>query len=267
MEQKYTPETLKQLKKDGTKIVMLSVPDYYSAKIADEQGAHCVLVGDSLGRYLQGDEDAFSVTVGDIVYYTRIVNRAVEKALLIADMPYSSYSIGPDEAITNAKYLIERGGATAVKLQGGKDYLHIVEAVASAGIPIMGHVGLRDTFYQQLGGLPLRADQKNPDWDYIIDITKKLEKAGAFAVLLECIPCELGKIVQKNLDIPVIGLGAGKHVDGHSMIFHEMMTFHEGPKPKYVKRYAHLAQIITSSIKEYVDDVKALKFPSEDNEY
>jgi 3-methyl-2-oxobutanoate hydroxymethyltransferase len=264
---KITPQTLKDKKESGEKLVVLSVPDFYSARLADESGVQCLIVGDSLGRFLHGDEDAFSVSTGDIAYYSRIIRRATKNALVIADMPYSGYMLGSNEAIDCARHLIKYGEAEAVKLEGGRDYIATVGAIVDSGISVMGHLGLKNSFQQKLGGLPLTEQQRNKDWDNILEYAEQLEKKGIFSLLLECVPAELGKIVAKTLKIPVIGLGAGRYVDGQSMIFHDMMSFHEGFKPKYVKKYARLSQIMNNAVKEFIEEVNNRKFPASEHEY
>lgn len=259
--------SLTELKKSGTKITMLSVPDFYSAKLVDEVGVHCILIGDSLGRHIQGEADVFSVTIGDIVYYTKIVRRAVENSIIIADLPYSAYELGPEDAVNNARILMEVGGAQAIKLEGGQDYFSSIEAIVKEDIPIMGHIGLKKEYLGKLEGLPVTKDQKNQDWDRIMEWAIAMEKLGVFALMLECVPAELGAMVAEQLKIPVIGQGAGHFVDGQSLIFHDMMGFHEGYKPKFMKKYARLSQVMSSAVKSFVEDVHSLKFPGEEHEY
>ncbi len=265
--QRLGPSALQELKNSEKKITMLSVPDFYSAKLVDSLGVDCLLIGDSLGKYLHGMEDAFSVTIGDIVYYTKIVRRAVEKALIISDMPYSSYELGVEEAIKNAGILMEVAGAQAVKLEGGKDYFPCVEAIVAKGIPIMGHLGLKGSYYKKMGGFPLGEQDRNKDWDRLLEDSLKLEKLGIFALMLECVPAELGRLVTDALKIPVIGQGAGHFVDGQALIFHDMMEFHEGYKPKFIKKYARLSQVMSSAVKTFVEDVHSLRFPADEHEY
>jgi len=260
-------ERLKQKKSEERKITMLSVPDYYSARIIYDLGVDCVMVGDSLAKHLQGEETVFSANIGDIVYYCKIVRKAVQNSILIADMPYSAYELGADDAVTNAKHLIEVGGADAVKLEGGADYFDRIKALVKAGIPVMGHLGLKDSYYKDSSPLVATASDRNKDWDRILDNAKKLEKLGVFALMLECVPGELGKLVHSKLKIPVLGQGAGHHVDGQCLVFHEMMGFHEGYRPKYMKRYARLSQVMSQAIKDFVEDVQTHKFPCEEHEY
>lgn len=258
---------LREFKKSGSKITMLSVPDFYSARLVDEVGVNCILIGDSLGRHIHGESDVFSVTIGDIVYYTKIVRRAVQNSLIIADLPYSAYELGAEQALESAKILMEVGGAQAIKLEGGKDYYPSIEAIVKAEIPIMGHIGLKREYLGKLGGMPVTGAQRNEDWDRIVDGAKALQDLGVFALMLECVPSELGGIVAKQLKIPVIGQGAGHLVDGQSLIFHDMMGFHEGHKPKFMKKYARLSQVMSSAVKSFVEDVQGLKFPGEEHEY
>ena len=265
--QRFSPVALQELKNSGKKITMLSVPDFYSAKLVDALGVDCLLIGDSLGKYLHGMEDAFLVTIGDIVYYTKIVRRAVDKALIISDMPYSSYELGVEEAVKNALILMEVAGAQAVKLEGGRDYFPCVEAVVAKGIPLMGHLGLKGSYYKQMGGIPLGEQDRNKDWDVLLENALKLEELGVFALMLECVPAELGRIVSGKLKIPVIGQGAGHMVDGQALIFHDMMEFHEGYKPKFIKKYARLSQVMSSAVRTFVKDVHGLRFPADEHEY
>ena len=260
-------ELLKSLKDSNKKVTMLSVPDFYSARLVDQLGVDCLLIGDSLGKTLQGDRDVFSVSIGDILYYTKIVRKAVTKGLIISDMPYSSYELGAEEAVQNAKYLMENGGADAIKLEGGKDYFGIIKALVKAKVPVMGHLGLKDSFYNKQGGVPLLSNDKNSDWEMVLKQAKELEKIGIFALMLECVPAELGRLVSEALKIPVIGQGAGQHVDGQCLIFHDMMGFHEGFKPKFIKPYGRLSEVMGQAVKDFVEDVNGLAFPSEEHEY
>lgn len=260
-------ELFKSFKEARKKITMLSVPDFYSARLVDQLGVDCVLIGDSLGKTLQGDHDVFSVSIGDILYYTKIVRKAVEKGLIISDMPYSSYELGAEDALQNAKYLIENGGANAVKLEGGKDYFEVIRKLIKAKIPVMGHLGLKDSYFTKQGGVPVLATARNSDWDMITDQAKELEKIGIFSLMLECVPAELGRLVSKTLKIPVIGQGAGQHVDGQCLIFHDMMGFHDGFKPKFVKPYGRLNEVMSQAVKDFVEDVNELVFPAEEHEY
>lgn len=260
-------DSLNSLKEASKKITMLSVPDFYSARLVDQLGVDCILIGDSLGKTLQGDRDVFSVSIGDILYYTKIVRKAVSKGIIIADMPYSSYELGKEEAVKNANYLIENGGANAVKLEGGRDYFDIIKALVKAKVPVMGHLGLKDSFYSKQGGNPMLSDQKTSDWDRILKQAKELEKIGIFALMLECVPAELGRLVSESLKIPVIGQGAGQYVDGQCLIFHDMMGFHEGFKPKFIKPYGRLSEVMGQAVKDFVEDVNGLVFPSEEHEY
>lgn len=257
----------KNLKESNKKITMLSVPDFYSARLVDQLGVDCVLIGDSLGKTLQGAQDVFSVSIGDILYYTKIVRKAVERCLIVADMPYSSYDLGVDDAIQNAKYLIEHGGANAVKLEGGKDYFGVIKGLIKSKISVMGHLGLKDSFYSKQGGVPISERDRNDDWDMIISQAKELEKLGVFSLMLECVPAELGKLVAEKLKIPVIGQGAGQFVDGQCLIFHDMMGFHDGFKPKFIKPYGRLSEVMSQAVKDFVEDVNEQIFPSEEHEY
>ena len=253
-------DSLNSLKEASKKITMLSVPDFYSARLVDQLGVDCILIGDSLGKTLQGDRDVFSVSIGDILYYTKIVRKAVSKGIIISDMPYSSYELGKEEAVKNANYLIENGGANAVKLEGGRDYFDIIKALVKAKVPVMGHLGLKDSFYSKQGGNPMLSDQKTSDWDRILKQAKELEKIGIFALMLECVPAELGRLVSESLKIPVIGQGAGQYVDGQCLIFHDMMGFHEGFDHKFIKPYGRLSEVMGQAVKDFVEDVNGLVF-------
>ncbi|MCJ8346509.1 3-methyl-2-oxobutanoate hydroxymethyltransferase [bacterium] len=264
---RISPKDLMSYKESGRLIRMLSVPDYYSAKMADQQGIEVIMVGDSLGKHIHGDEDVFSITIGDMAYYSKIIGRAVSKSCFITDLPFSSYSKGPEDAVKNAKFLMDYASVQGVKLEGAKDYFPCIEALVNAGVPVMGHLNLKDTFLNKFGGIPMMEHQKNKDWNMIISYAKKMEKLGIFSLMLECVPAELGKMVVESVNIPVISQGAGHFCDGQCLVFHDMMGFHEGFVPKFTKRYGRLSQVMGSSVKSFVDDVHSHRFPIEEHEY
>lgn len=254
------------MKQRGEKITLLSLADYYSAKLVDEQGISCILIGDSLGRYLQGGDDNLAVTTWDMYYYTRIVRKAVTNAFLIADLPFSSYEAKDGkETVEQARSLMD-AGAEAVKLEGADAYFGVVEELVKAGIPVVGHIGLRDTYLRKLGGFPATERDHHKDWDWILSNARSLHKLGVKALLLECVPAVLGEKIAKELPIPVIGRGAGSKVDGQALIFQEMMGYHEGFKPKFVKRYARLSQVMSGAVRAYVEETQSQRFPSDEHE-
>ncbi len=267
MANKITLDTLLLMKEKREKITMLSVSDYYGAQLVDSLGVTCILVGDSLGKYVQGEEDALSVTTWDMYYYCRIVRKAVQNSLLIVDLPFASYELkDPQETVEQARFLMEKGGAEAVKLEGAEEYFPVVKALIEAKIPVMGHLGLKETYATQMGGSPKTAKERHKDWNWVAKNAQKLQDMGAFSVLLDCVPAVLGAEIANALKIPVIGKGAGRGVDGQSMVFHEMMGYHEDLRAKYVKRYARLSQVMSASVRSFVDDIHNLRFPSEEHE-
>jgi 3-methyl-2-oxobutanoate hydroxymethyltransferase len=256
---------LQSMKPQRRKISMLTAYDFHSAVICDRNGVDAILVGDSLGRFIQGHDDNRSVTITEMMYHTRIVSRGVRRSFVVADMPFGSYS-KPDEALKNSRLLVEQGGADAVLMEG-RDILPSVRAVAEAGIPVVGMVGMPVEDIQLIGKFSENPTKLKPQYEEIRKVTKALEDAGCLSVVLRTIPASLAKAITRSLRIPTIGIGAGRSVDGQLLLFHDMMGIIDDFNPKHVKRYAFVSQVMIQGVKSYLSDVEKGLYPSEDHEY
>ncbi|MFW2331208.1 MAG: 3-methyl-2-oxobutanoate hydroxymethyltransferase [Nitrospinota bacterium] len=263
---KVTAVNLLQYKELGEKITALSLYDYPQAKIADENMIDIILIGDSLGMVFRGEANTLSVSVDDIAYHTAAVKRAVNRALVVADMPFMSYKISYDEALSNGTKLI-KAGAEAVKIEGGtQDMVDLAARFTTAGIPVMGHLGLTPQSIHSLGGFKLQGKDQTKA-DQILDEALKLESAGAFSIVLECIPTDLAKDISSRLKIPTIGIGAGISCDGQILVAADMFGLSAGKSPKFVKCYANVSKLMGESISAYISDVKNSSFPAEIHSY
>lgn len=261
---KVTIDLLLKMKEKGEKIVALTAYDYLTAKILDETGVDLILVGDSAANIIFGFETTLPIDLNAMLMLTSAVSRGVKRALVVGDMPFLSYQISKKEALRNAGLFL-KAGAQAVKLEGGEPVLPIVEHLVRFGIPVMGHLGLTPQSVHQLGGYKLQARTKE-EQEKLLKESLLLESAGCFAIVLEKIPKEVGKIVTERLKIPTIGIGAGFYCDGQILVLHDMLGLNE-KKFKFVKKYAELATIIKKAVKEYYEEVKKGKFPSEEHSF
>lgn len=262
MHKKITTADFKKMKKESNKITMLTAYDYPTAKILDASGIDAILVGDSLGMAVLGYEDTTQVTMEDMIHHTRAVSRGVNRSFVVADMPFLSYHISEEEAIKNAGKLIQKGKAQAVKLEGGESILPKVRSIIQSGIPVMGHLGLTPQSIHQLGGYFIQGKTQETAKTLLED-AKKLETAGVFAIVLECVPSEVSKFITDQLTIPTIGIGAGNQCDGQILVIHDVIGMYQGKVPKFVKQYADVGNIINSSISQYIYEVKKKSFPDE----
>ena len=258
------PELLKK-KQEGRKLTMLTAYDFPFARMVDEAGIDMILVGDSLGVVVQGNSDTLSVTMKEMLYHTRIVARGVARALVIGDMPFRSFQPGVETTIRNACRFIQTGAA-AVKLEGGEAVADRIRALAAMDIPIMGHVGLRPQAIHRMGGYKVQGRERAAA-DQIMRDAKSIEEAGAFAIVLEGIPLELGKKITAALTIPTIGIGAGSHCDGQVLVLHDLLGLSDRFHPTFVRTYAHLKSQAVEAIKRYKEEVEQGKFPSKDESY
>ncbi len=254
------------LKKSDKKISMLTAYDFYSAKFVDQAGVDIILVGDSLGMVIQGREDTLAVSIDDMVYHTTMVKRGSKRALIVTDLPFMSYQISKEEALKNAGRIMKEAGAGAVKLEGGKNVVTQIKAIVDTGIPVMGHLGLTPQSVHQLGGYRVQAKGKEQALKLIEDAFI-LQDAGVFAIVLETIPLELAKLVSEKLDIPTIGIGAGLYCDGQVLVFHDLLGYDQDFKPKFVRNYSNLNQIITEDINKYINDINTNQFPNDEESY
>lgn len=257
---KFTTSSFAKAKKEGRKISMLTAYDYPTAKLLDEAGIDCLLVGDSLGMVVLGYADTLQVTVDDIIHHSKAVSRGAKQALVVADMPFLSYHISVEESIRNAGRLIQEGGANAVKLEGGSNVIDKVKAIVAAQIPVMGHLGLTPQSINMFGGYKVQGKSLE-QVKRLIEDAEALQQAGVFAIVLECIPEKLAKLISEKLEIPTIGIGAGKYCDGQVLVTHDMLGLYSDFKPKFVKQYAQLNSSISSACRQYISEIQLQQFP------
>jgi 3-methyl-2-oxobutanoate hydroxymethyltransferase len=256
---KHTPQTIYSKKQAGEPVVSLSLYDYPSARIADEAGIDLLIVGDSVGMVLFGHENTLGMTMEHMLYHTKAVARAVKRALVVADMPVHSYN-DPVTALANAQRFIREAGADAVKLEGGTKIQAQVQKLMAEGIPVMGHVGMLP---QTVGDGKYRVYGKDPDEaSAVLEDAKLLDRLGAFAIVLECVPVKLAAEITKAVQCPTIGIGAGAVTDGQVLVFHDLLGIRSGVSPRFVRRYAQLEEIMKKAARDYCLDVKKKQFPS-----
>ncbi len=255
-----------RMKEQGEPIAMLTAYDTLMAEILDQSGIDIILVGDSGGMVMAGHENTLSVGMSEMLHYVKSVRRGVNRALLVVDMPFLSYQISVEDAVRNAGRFLQEGGAEAVKLEGGKPIIPVVERLVQLGIPVMGHLGLTPQSIHQFGGYGVRGRDAEIAAQLKEDALL-LEKAGAFSIVLEKIPADLAREISEMLRIPTIGIGAGKYCDGQVLVSHDMLGLYEKFKPKFVRRYAELGKLMLEAFIQYVHDVKQKDFPSENESY
>ncbi|MGN9161437.1 3-methyl-2-oxobutanoate hydroxymethyltransferase [Clostridium sulfidigenes] len=258
---KNTAITFREAKAKGEKITMLTAYDYSMAKIIDSSGINGILVGDSVGMVCLGYEDTISVTMEDMIHHTRAVARGTENALVVADMPFMSYQTSVYDAVFNAGRLMKEGRAQCVKLEGGVDMCDRIEAITEASIPVMAHIGLTPQSVNSLGGFKVQGKSEEAAKE-LIEAAKAVEKAGAFSVVLECVPAKLSEIISKEISIPTIGIGAGASCDGQILVYQDMLGMFNDFTPKFVKKYADLGATMTEAFKAYIEDVSKGIFPA-----
>jgi len=251
---------LKARKARGEKIAVLTAYDATMARLLDSAGVDVLLVGDSLGMVVLGYENTLAVTLDDMIHHTRAVARGTERALVVADMPFLTYQVSVEEAVRNAGRLLQEGGATAVKLEGGRPVLDAVRRMVDVGIPVMGHLGLQPQSVHQVGGYQKRATDPR-EADALVADAIALQDAGAFAIVLESIPEEVAATATAAVNIPTIGIGAGPHCDGQVLVSYDMLGLFDRFVPSFVKQYANLADTVRTATKSYVDDVHAGRYP------
>jgi 3-methyl-2-oxobutanoate hydroxymethyltransferase len=250
----------KKMKRRGEKITMLTAYDATMARIFDRAGLDALLVGDSLGMVILGHDSTLPVTLDAMVHHTAAVSRGAERALVIADMPFLTYQTTIGDAVRNAGRLIQEGGASAVKLEGGRPMLDVIRRLVDIGIPVMGHLGVLPQSVNQAGGYGRRGT-KPEEADAILADAAALEHAGAFSIVLESIPAELARAVTAQVTIPTIGIGAGPDCDGQVLVSYDMLGLYEGPVPPFAKLYARLAEDVAKAAREYADEVRAGRYP------
>jgi 3-methyl-2-oxobutanoate hydroxymethyltransferase len=253
-------------KSAGEKIVMVTAYDYPSAKAADQAGIDIVLVGDSLGMVIQGNEDTLSVTIDEMIYHTSIVAKAVKRSLVITDMPFLTYHTGETEAVRNCGRCIKEGRAQAVKIEGGARRAKLIRNIIDNEIPVMGHIGLTPQSIHKLGGFKIQG-KDDESRKRLLEDALALEKAGVFAIVLECIPSEVAKEITNNLGIPTVGIGSGPHCDGQVLVFHDLLGISDPPYPRFVKRYKNLGEEMADGLSLFAEEVRKGVFPSEEQAY
>jgi len=260
--ERVTIKDIIKKKENGQKISMLTAYDYYSARLVDEAGIDMILVGDSLGMVIQGREDTLAVTVEEMIYHTKMVKRGASRSLIVTDLPFMSYQTGVEEALKNAGRILKESGAGAVKLEGGQRVIPQIKAMVEAGIPVMGHLGLTPQSVNQFGGFKVQGRDKDKALELIKD-AQALQEAGVFSIVLETVPLELARMVTERLEVPTIGIGAGPYCDGQVLVYHDLLGFDPSFKPKFVRQYVNLNEIIREAIQNYIGDVEQGKFPLE----
>ena len=263
---KNTVLTMQKQKEQGDKISMLTAYDYSTAKLMDQAGINSLLVGDSLGMVMLGYEDTLSVTMEDMIHHSRAVANGAQNALVVTDLPFMSYHISIPEAVANAGRLIKEGHSAAVKLEGGEAFSKTIQAITRASIPVMGHIGLTPQSIHAFGGFKVQgktieAAQK------ILQDALAVEKAGAFAIVLEAIPADLAALITKKLTIPTIGIGAGNQTDGQVLVYQDMLGMYGEMQPKFVKRYADLGTEMNSAIQHYKTEIQQEQFPAAEHTF
>lgn len=261
-----TVSTLKEKKAKGERITMVTAYDYPSAKMVEEAGIDMILVGDSLAMAVLGHETTLPVTMDEMIYHTKAVVRGAANTFVVGDMPFLSYHRSLEDAVTNAGRFLQEAGAQAVKLEGGQERLGVIKAIISAGIPVLGHLGLTPQAVHQMGGYKVQGKEKEQA-EKLLQDAKILEEAGIFALVLECVPAPLAQVISSSLAIPTIGIGAGPGCDGQVLVWHDLLGITQNMKPRFVKRYANLYSDIIEALKAYKEEVQSGKFPGQEHSF
>ncbi len=261
---KNTVLTFKQAKENKEKLTMITAYDYSTAKIFDEEGVNSILIGDSLGMVMLGYEDTLKVTMEDMIHHTAAVSRGAKNALIVGDMPFMSYSTGIRDAVINAGRLMSEGGADCVKLEGGTEVCDVIRAIVTAKIPVCAHIGLTPQAVNALGGFKVQGKDIESA-NRLIKDALAVQEAGAFAVVIECVPAALSKKISEMLDIPTIGIGAGSGCDGQVLVYQDMLGMYSDFKPKFVKRFADVGSEMRKGVQDYIGAVKDGSFPAEEH--
>ena len=261
MKDKITTRTFLELKQKKEKIAVLTAYDYYTAKILDQLGIDCILVGDSANMVFYGYPNTLSISMEVMLYHTRAVANAAKRALVIGDMPFLSYQTSIEKAICNAGRFLKEGNAQGVKIEGGLEFVETARKIIQAGIPVMGHIGLVPQSIHKLGAYSVQG--KTPEREkYLSDSALALQEAGCFSIVLEAVPKEVAKKITESLVIPTIGIGAGPDCDGQVLVINDLLGLFEEFKPKFVRQYAKLSEQIKEAVRDYLEDVKKGRFPS-----
>ena len=263
---KVTIHTIQRMKENGSKIVMVTAYDATFARLVEEGGVDVVLVGDSLGNVIQGNDSTLPVTMDQMVYHCQCVSRGLDRCLLVGDLPFLSYQAGIEDAIRNAGRLLKEGYCHAVKLEGGKPWIPVVERLIDAGIPVMGHLGLTPQSIHRLGGYRIQG-RSEEEADRIVSDAVELERAGAFSIVLEGIPAGLAKRISAALTIPTIGIGAGIGCDGQVLVLYDLLGLDRDFQPRFLKKFETLHERTVGAVKSYTDEVRSGLFPSQEHSH
>lgn len=263
---RVTTNVLQEMKNSGEKISMLTGYDFSMARIIDAAGVDVILVGDSASNVMAGHETTLPITLDQMIYHASSVVRAVERALVVVDMPFGSYQGNSKEALSNAIRIMKESGGHAVKLEGGLEIIESIQRILTAGIPVMGHLGLTPQSIYKFGTYVVRAKEE-AEAARLIEDAKALEAAGCFAIVLEKIPAKLAEKVAQTVSIPIIGIGAGNGVDGQVLVVHDMLGINNEFQPRFLRKYANLYDIMTDAVKNYITDVRSGDFPNQNEQY
>ena len=263
---KITTNTLQEMKQAGEKITMLTAYDYSMARILDGAGIDVILVGDSASNVMAGNDTTVPITLDHMIYHAQCVVNGVNRALIVCDMPFGSYQGDSKQALNSAIRIMKESGSHAVKLEGGSEVVESIERILTAGIPVMGHLGLTPQSIYKFGTYTVRAREEE-EAEKLISDAKMLEEAGCFAIVLEKIPAELAAKVTASVSIPTIGIGAGSEVDGQVLVIHDLIGLTHEFNPRFLRRYLNLYDDMSNAVKEYIEDVRSLDFPNEDERY
>ncbi len=263
---KVTTRRLIEMKQRGEKISMLTAYDFSSAKILDEAGIDVLLVGDSASNVMAGNMTTLPITLDQMIYHAKSVIKGTKRALVVCDMPFGTYQGNPMEALASAIRIMKESHAEAVKMEGGAEIRESIERILSAGIPVMGHLGLTPQSINKFGTYNVRAKEEE-EANKLIEDAKLLDEIGCFGIVIEKVPAELAARVAKEVSIPIIGIGAGGGVDGQVLVMHDMLGINQGFSPRFLRRYANLADVMTDAVQNYIADVKSGDFPSEKESY
>ena len=263
---KVTTNSLQEMKRNGGKISMLTAYDFTLAKIIDNAGIDIILVGDSASNVMAGHETTLPITLDQMIYHASSVVRATNRALVVVDMPFGTYQGNSKKAIDSAIRIMKETGGHSIKLEGGNEIIESVKRILSAGIPVMGHLGLTPQSIYKFGTYTVRAKEEE-EAKKLLEDAKLLEESGCFAIVLEKVPAKLAKKVAKNLSIPVIGIGAGADVDGQVLVLHDMLGMNHDFNPRFLRRYLNLHDDISNAVTQYISDVKSSDFPNNNEQY
>jgi len=264
--EKVTVTTLQQMKQEKKKITMLTSYDYPVTRLLDAAGVDVLLVGDSAGNVVSGYATTLPVTMDEMLYHTRAVARGTERALVVGDMPFMSYQTSIEEARRNAGRFLKEGGAGAVKLEGGRNMEEVIRAIVDIDIPVMAHIGLTPQSVHRMGGFKVQGRDETQRKQLLED-ARAVERAGAFSVVMECVPAGLAREITETLTIPTIGIGAGLDCDGQVLVIHDVLGLLKGFRPKFVKQYVNMQEIVDRAVKEFIDEVRQGTFPGKQHTF